>query len=230
MPNYRKRFDHSSFPEQLLKDPHFKSIFLPERLGQPLKLKNDLEEDYAVLMEFNHQVIGFLEAPVKLPVGQSSYVPGMLIVTLGGQLQLCDIRPSTDPLFADAELLSNLNKAAKNFGCNYVRKDELDIRVLNGAYLKNLKLIFPYRDVFDTNKISSTNERLASKQLDAVYSWITYNGPISLDEVINYFKAKMANEELIFIYVFYMLANDFITTNLHAPLELSSLLRKGQQS
>ena len=198
-----------------------------------IQFESSLERDFLYLAEFNNDIVSFIDQPVKIIFLDSKrkkrvYTPDFFVEYRNSQKssEIIEIKYSKD-------LHDNFNIYEEKFyhAQLYCQKNmltfsvltEKDIRDGNEEYLKNINFLFKYKDKLRRKETIFNQDKNIKICLNLIQE-LRIIKVCTINELINRYDLKYSQKNDIASYIWFLISNNYINSNLKESLTKNSLI------
>lgn len=188
-------------------------FFPSEKIGRPVAFESILESDYLYLIEFDRDVVSFIEQPITIRYTVNGkrykYTPDFKVIRKN-KIQIIEIKPKSK---LDI-LLTNESKKQKFLaGCQFCKLNGYEFKIITdeqiqaGFLLKNIKFLFAFSRIH----VPNIERRKIFENLE--------NSDINLMTLINNLTSESIEKDLYKSYILSLIYSQQLCTNLFKPLD-----------
>lgn len=206
------------------------------KLRKEIQFESSLERDFIFLQEFNEGVKGFLEQPFRIKLNEQystintiSYTPDFIIEYFDKNkpVEIVEVKYSNDSQLRNNDYIKKLSfvkKYCSSIGYKFRVYTEIDIRVLNETYLSNIKFLFHYRSVFENRNLNVEKVSSITPAMTFLLDTLEQLNETTIKEFLEVVVKKEHYSGEYLFYLWYLVANKFISCDLQKPLGYSSVI------
>ncbi len=176
-----------------------------------------LEKDYMYLLEFDRTVISYTEQPITLEYNyfkrKRTYTPDLKVVRQE-KTQIIEVKPYHKLI----ELLNDEDKVVKfNVAANYCFQNQFEYKfvtdreIKKGSFLNNIKFLYRYSNV----EVPAAEVLRIKNEL--------FNNSLDINTLLS--RIANSNNEKFKVYIFSLIFNQILKTNLDEPLSDASIVK-----